>query len=66
MKRECMIEKNMKSSDEFVRNLFTDLHGRIQDYEREKSSVEKMRKMDALPELIAVGVFSLYLLTVIF
>lgn len=66
MKRECMIEKNMKSSDEFVRNLFTDLHGRIQDYEREESNVKKMSKLDATPELVIVGGFTVFLFAVIF
>ncbi|RST77494.1 hypothetical protein D4T97_003145 [Siminovitchia acidinfaciens] len=66
MKRESMIEKNMKSSDEFVRNLFTDLHGRIQDYEREESNVKKMSKLDAAPELVIVGGFTVFLFAVIF
>lgn len=61
-----MIEKNMKSSDEFVRNLFTDLHGRIQDYEREESTVKKMTKLDAAPELFIVGGFTVFLFAVIF
>lgn len=66
MKRESMIEKNMKSSDEFVRNLFTDLHGRIQDYEREESTVKKMSKLDAAPELVIVAGFTVFLLAIIF
>lgn len=66
MERESMIEKNMRSSDEFVKNLFTDLHGRIEDYEKEESSVKKMKTVDAVPELIIVGGFSVFLLTVIF
>ncbi|MFD1707492.1 hypothetical protein ACFSCZ_12230 [Siminovitchia sediminis] len=65
MERESMIEKNMKSSDEFVRKLFTDLQGRIQDYEREESNVKKMTKLDALPELVIVAAFTVFLLTVI-
>ncbi|VEF46921.1 Uncharacterised protein [Bacillus freudenreichii] len=66
LKRESMIEKNMNSTDAFVKNLYTDLHGRIQDYEREESSVKKMSKIDALPEIVTIGGFSIYLLMVIF
>ncbi|GIN89259.1 hypothetical protein J6TS1_11950 [Siminovitchia terrae] len=66
MKRESMIEKNMMSSNEFVKNLYTDLHGRIQDYEKEESSVKKMTKAEAMPEIVTVGGFCIFLLTVIF
>ncbi|KKB35449.1 hypothetical protein [Bacillus thermotolerans] len=48
MKKESMIEKNMTSTDEFVRTLYTDLHDRIQHYEKEEAGAEKMKRVDCL------------------
>ncbi|KAB7704467.1 hypothetical protein F9802_17415 [Bacillus aerolatus] len=66
MKRESMIEKNRMSTDAFVRNLYTDLHDRIQNYEKEESDAEKIGIVDAVPELAIIGVISVFLLFVIF
>ncbi|KMY53840.1 hypothetical protein AC623_07525 [Bacillus sp. FJAT-27231] len=66
MKRESMIEKNMVSTDEFVRNLYTDLYERIQHYEKEESDAKKMGVVDVIPELAIIGVISVFLLFVIF
>ncbi|KKB44113.1 hypothetical protein [Bacillus thermotolerans] len=66
MKKESMIEKNMTSTDEFVRTLYTDLHDRIQHYEQEEAGAEKMRKVDCLPEIALIGIISVFLLSVIF
>jgi len=61
-----MIEKNMVSTDEFVRNLYNDLHDRIQHYEKEESDTKKMGIVDVVPELAIIGVISVFLLFVIF
>ncbi|MFK2825546.1 hypothetical protein QYG89_07625 [Bacillus sp. B190/17] len=66
MKKESMIKKNMMSTDAFVRTLYTDLHDRIQHYEKEESNTEKMGIVHAVPELMVIGAISVFLLFVIF
>jgi len=61
-----MIEKNMASTDEFVRNLYTDLHDRVQNYEKEETNAKKMGIADVVPELAIIGVISVFLIFVIF
>ncbi len=61
-----MIEKNMTSADAFVRNLYTDLHERIQNYEKEESDADKMKIGNTIPELAIIAVISTFLLFVIF
>lgn len=61
-----MIEKNMVSTDAFVRNLYTDLHDRIQNYEKEESDAKKMGIVDVVPEIAIIGVISAFLIFVIF
>ncbi len=59
------IQENLNSKDDFIRSLYTDLHGRIQDFERGNARIEKMKLGDAKGTLFIVSAIVVYLLIVI-
>ena len=46
MKKD-IIQQNMESDDEFVKNLYTDVDERVNSYEQKENQVEKMKLKDS-------------------
>lgn len=60
------IQENMQSTDPFIRTLYTELHDRVEEFEREGSTIEAFTFSDAiLPIVVMVGII-LFLLTSIY
>ncbi|KAA9019519.1 hypothetical protein [Niallia endozanthoxylica] len=55
------IQKNMESNDPFIKEMYTDLHNRIKDYQETDSVVEKMKFSDARGSIVIVGVIAAFL-----
>ncbi|WP_257352347.1 hypothetical protein [Pseudalkalibacillus decolorationis] len=65
MNKKSFIQENMDSKDVFIKKLYTDLHGRIQEFEKESSRIEKMKMADAGGSLFIVGAIVIFLAAVI-
>ncbi|WP_338453045.1 hypothetical protein R4Z09_14950 [Niallia oryzisoli] len=55
------IQENMKSNDPFIKEMYTDLHNRIKDYQENDFIVEKMKFSDARGSIVVVGFIAAFL-----
>lgn len=65
MNKKSFIQENMNSHNPFIKNLYTDLHSRINDFEEANTRIEKMKLMDAGGSFVIVGAIVLFLISVI-
>ncbi|MFC5587919.1 hypothetical protein ACFPRA_03225 [Sporosarcina soli] len=65
MTQKNTIQENLDSQDDFIRNLYTDLDSRIQDFEKGSARIEKMKLGDAKGTLFIVSAIVVYLVVVI-
>lgn len=65
MNEQNFIQESIDSKDVFIKNLYTDLHDRIQEFEGESSRIERMRLVDAVGSLFIVGAIVIFLASVI-
>lgn len=65
LEKKGLIQENMDSTDAFIKNLYTDLHVRIQEYEKDSSWIKKMTWANASGSLLIVTVITIFLVAVI-
>lgn len=60
------IQESMQSSDPFIRTLYTELHERVEEFEREGSSIEAFTLSDAILPIVVMAGIILFLFTSIY